>query len=193
MTNVHRVSRHAGVLLLVAAAANVAAVVLFTVRDGVDGGPPPSQVYLIVERGLIMAGMMVSALGFCILTVDRNRGSALLRFGAMAYLAAGVVGVVAETMDLAGRGAYPTTVAYVVMAFLSQALIGLALARSRLVAPWLGWLTVVWNLAWLTGLWFASPSDVYFPILHLVMPIPLGIALLRPARQPIAPEFGHAT
>ena len=193
MTNVHRVSRHAGVLLLVAAAADVAAVVLFMLRDGVAGGPPPSQVYLIAERGLFMAGMLVSALGFCLLDVDRHSGSALLRFGALGYLEAGIVGVVAETMDLADRGAYPTTVAYVVMAFLSQALIGLALARSGLVASWLGWLTVVWNLAWLVGLSFASPSDVYFPILHLVMPIPIGIALLRPARRPVAPKLDHAT
>ena len=152
-------------------------------RNGVAGGPPPSYGYLIAERGLLMAAMLVSALGFCLLGDDQRRGSALLRVGTLGYLAAGVVGVVAETMTLVDRAAYPTTAAYVVLAFLTQAVIGLALARSGLVAPCVGWLTLVWNLAWLVGLSLGSPGDIYFPILHLVMTIPIGIALLRSARR----------
>ena len=182
-TDVHRMSRSAGVLLLIAAAANLAGVVLFFLRNGVAGGPPPSYSYLIAERGLLMAAMLVSALGFCLLGDDQRRGSVLLRVGTLGYLAAGVVGVVAETMTLVDRAAYPTTAAYVVLAFLTQAVIGLALARSGLVAPWVGWLTLVWNLAWLVGLSLGSPGDIYFPILHMVMTIPIGIALLRSARR----------
>ena len=185
MTDATRISRSAAACLILAAAANLTAVVLFSLRDGVNNGPPPTHAYLVVERGLIMAGMLVSALGFCLLA-ERDRGSGLLRFGTLGYLAAGVVGVVAETMDLARLEAYPTTVAYVVLAFLGQAIIGLALARSGLVTPWLGWLTLAWNIAWLVGLSIGSPDDVYYPALHLLMPIPIGIALLRSPARPVA-------
>ena len=192
-TDVHRMSWSAGVLLLIAAAANLAGVVLFFLRNGVAGGQPPSYGYLIAERGLLMAAMLVSALGFCLLGDDQRRRSALLRVGTLGYLAAGVVGVVAETMTLVDRAAYPTTAAYVVLAFLTQAVIGLALARSELVAPWVGWLTLVWNLAWLVGLSLGSPGDIYFPILHLLMPIPIGIALLRTARRRPPAETTRST
>ena len=132
-----------------------------------------------------MAGMLVSALGFCLLA-ERDRGSLLLSFGTLGYVAAGVVGVVAETMQLAHLEAYPTTVAYVVLAFLGQAIIGLALAMSDLVTALLGWLTVAWNIVWLLVLSIGSPDDVYFPVLHLLMPIPIGIALLRSPARPVA-------
>jgi hypothetical protein len=185
VTNETRVSRSAAGCLLLAAAANVTAVVLFNLRDGVNNGSPPTHAYLVIERSLFMAGMLVSALGFCLLA-ERDRDSVLFRFGTLGYLAAGVVGVVAETMNLAHLEAYPTTVAYVVLAFLGQAIIGLSLARSDLVRPWLGWLTLAWNIASLVVLSMSRPNDVYYPALHLVMPIPIGIALLRSPARPVA-------
>jgi hypothetical protein len=185
MTNAAHISRSAAGLLLVAAAANLTAVVLFSLRDGVNGGAPPTDAYLFAERGLFMAGMLVSALAFSLLA-ERVRDSVLMRIGTLGYLAAGVVGVVAETMDFGPLQAYPTTVAYVVIAFLSQAIIGLALALSGLVAPWLGWLTLVWNIAWLLGLSIGNPDDVYFPVLHLMMAVPIGVALLHSPARPAA-------
>jgi hypothetical protein len=50
--------------LLVAAAANVSAVVLFALHDGANGGLPPSHGYLVVERSLFIVGMLLSAIGF---------------------------------------------------------------------------------------------------------------------------------
>lgn len=81
MTNAARVSRSAAGCLLLAAAADLTAVLLFSLRDGVNGGTPPTHAYLVLERGLFMAGMLVSALGFCLLE-ERPRlviGLALLR------------------------------------------------------------------------------------------------------------------
>jgi hypothetical protein len=176
-------SRPAGLLLIAAAAGNFAGVVLFSMRDGVNGGAPPSHAYLVAERGLFAAGMVVSALGFCLLDDLSVRGSALMRAGALGYFAAAAVGVVAETLQLSHLEAYPTTVAYVVLAFFGQAVIGAALALGELVPAWLGWLTMVWNLGWLVGLSLASPDDVYYPVLHLMMPILIGIALLRSTRR----------
>ena len=48
----------------------------------------------------------------------------------------------------------------------------------KLVPRWIGWATAVWNLAWLAGLVLARPWDIYFPILHLVMPVFIGAALI---------------
>jgi hypothetical protein len=54
----------------------------------------------------------------------------------------------------------------------------------KLVPRWIGWATAVWNLAWLAGLVLARPWDIYFPILHLVMPVFIGAALiLRRGRE----------
>lgn len=72
---------------------------------------------------------------------------------------------------------YPLIVIYVVMAFLAQAFIGGAWLQGGLAA-WIGWATIVWNLAWLIVLPIFSRRDIYFPVLHSVMPLVMGIALL---------------
>jgi hypothetical protein len=87
MTNATRVSRCAAGCLILAAAANLTAVVLFNLCDGVNNGPPPTHAYLVLERGQFMVGMLVSAFGLCLLA-ERDRGLGLLRFGT-GYLAAG--------------------------------------------------------------------------------------------------------
>ena len=51
-------------------------------------------------------------------------------------------------------------VVYVTMAFVSQAAIGCALSMSELVPRWIGWATVIWNLAWLAGLVLARVRDI---------------------------------
>lgn len=50
-----------------------------------------------------------------------------------------------------------------------------------------GWLTAAWNAGWLVALAVGSPTDIYYPALHLVMPIPIGIALLRSPTAPAVP------
>lgn len=125
--------------------------------------------------------MVLSALGFCVLDGRRSRPEAeiLMRIGAFAYLTGSIVGVVAETLELAGAAVYPAIVAYVTLAFAGQDIIGGALVASALIPRWIGWATVLWNLAWLASLIIARPGDIYFPILHLVMPVVIGAALLR--------------
>ena len=70
-------------------------------------------------------------------------------------------------------------VIYVVMAFLAQAAIGGAVIQSGLLAAWIGWATILWNIAWLVVLSLISRRDMYFPILHYLMPLVMGIALLQ--------------
>lgn len=165
--------------LLVAAAANLSAVVLFALHDGADGGLPPSHGYLVVERSLFIVGMLLSAIAFCLLG-DRGAGGGhpLLRTGALGYLAASIVGVVGESIDLESTGISSLFVTYVLAAFVSQAVIGLGLRAARLVALWVAWTTVAWNFAWPVVLRLASPDDLYFPALHLLMPLLIGVHML---------------
>lgn len=121
--------------------------------------------------------MVLSALGFCLLD-GRLPSYVLARLGILTYFAAAIVGVVAETIGLTGTRNYPVVVAYVVLAFTGQAVIGSALSASGLVPRWVGWATVLWNLSWLVGLVLAHPQNVYFPVLHLVMPALIGVTLL---------------
>jgi hypothetical protein len=67
----------------------------------------------------------------------------------------------------------------VVLAFLGQAAIGGGLHQARMLAPWIGWATILWNLAWLLALPLFTPRDIYYPVLHHAMPLLIGGALLR--------------
>ena len=90
-----------------------------------------------------------------------------------------VVVVVAETAFLGKHEwNYTQVVLYVVLAFLAQAAFGVALLRTGLVVGWVGWVTIIWNLAWLVVLPITRPRDIYFPVLHHVAPLIIGIALL---------------
>jgi len=70
------------------------------------------------------------------------------------------------------------TVAFVLLAFLAEALFGAALLRTGLLPAWIGWVTVIWNLAWMIILPLARPQEMYYPWLHYVAPLLIGIGLL---------------
>jgi hypothetical protein len=137
--------------------------------------------YLYWERGFVMAAIMATVLGLVLLEDMLNRAgdSGVGRLGVVAYVFGAVVVVTTETNFLNKREwAYPPVVFYVVVAFLAQAAIGMALLQTNLVAGWVGWFAIVWNLAWLALLSIVRPRDVYFPVLHHVAPLLIGIVLL---------------
>ena len=139
------VDRAAGVLLLAGAFANFAGAIMFSIRGGPSemaeelfpswGSGAASLAYLRIERGLFMAAMVLSALRFCLLDGRLYRPGAyvFMRLGVTAYLAASIIGVVAETLEVASRPVYAMFVVYVTLAFVSQAAIGCALSMSELV------------------------------------------------------------
>jgi hypothetical protein len=198
------VDRAAGVLLLAGAFANFAGAIMFSIRGGPSemaeelfpswGSGAASLAYLRIERGLFMAAMVLSALGFCLLDGRRYRPGAyvFMRLGVTAYLAASIIGVVAETLEVASRPVYAMFVVYVTLAFVSQAAIGCALSMSELVPRWIGWATAVWNLGFLTYLVLARPWELYTPIFHLIMPVSIGGALILRRRRESAPEADPA-
>jgi hypothetical protein len=178
-----RTERVAGLFLVLGFVTNFAGVVMFNIRGGASGGAPPSFEYYQWERGLFIAAVVLAAIGFVLLEehLHTSDGRVLARIGASTYVFAAILGVVAEALDLSGtgRGLYPLIVVHVVLGFLGQAAIGGALRQARFLTPWIGWATIVWNLAWLVVLPMITPRDIYFPILHALMPLLIGVALLR--------------
>jgi hypothetical protein len=53
------------------------------------------------------------------------------------------------------------------------------LLQTGLVANWAGWATIVWSIGALVVLSLFSPKDMYYPALHHVAPLIIGIALLQ--------------
>jgi hypothetical protein len=137
--------------------------------------------YLFWERGFVIAAVMATVLGLVLLEDMLNSAgdSGIARVGTVAYLFGAVVVVTAETTYLNNHEwVYPQVVFYVVVAFLAQAAFGVALIQTGLLAKWVGWVTIIWNLGWLVALPILSPRDLYYPVLHHVAPLIIGIALL---------------
>ena len=140
--------------------------------------------YVIWERGFVITAVLATVLGLALLEdmLRATGDSFMARLGIVAYLLGAGVVLVAETAYVGKRDwIYPQIVLYVVIAFLAQAAFGVALLQTGLVAGWAGWATVIWNLAWLVVLLIFSPRNVYFPVLHHVAPLIIGIALLTQA------------
>jgi hypothetical protein len=174
--------RVAGFALTLGSAVQLPGLLMFWIRGGQRGGQPPTPGYYAWERGFILAAVLVTVLGFALLDAQlQNTGGRLLaRAGVTAYLFAGVLGVAAEALNVArsGHGHYPLIVVYVVLAFLAQAALGGALLQAGWLRAWVGWLTILWNLAWLIVLPLVTARDIYFPVLHHVTPLIIGLALL---------------
>jgi hypothetical protein len=137
--------------------------------------------YLLWERGFVIAGLLINVLGLVLLEdLLRAAGESIIsRLALVTYFIAVVVVIVAEMTYLHNREwVYSQIVFHVVFAFLAQAAFGVSLLQTALVASWVGWVTIIWNVAWLIGLVITSRHNMYFPALHHAMPLIIGIALL---------------
>lgn len=171
----------AGWLLVLGGLLMVAGIVLWTGRNMWAWPAADRPHYLAWERGLVAAGIVGTLLGFVLLEdLLRASGDAVWsRLGLAAYALAAALGVTAEAYNVARRDyLYSLIVAYVVLALLGQAAIGLSLLQTGLLAAWVAWATVVWNLGFLVVLPIFSPRDIYFPAVHLAAPLLIGIALI---------------
>lgn len=169
-------------LLILSALVFVVAGLLFTGRAIWKWPAGETALYLRWERGLVMAAFLISVLGFTVLeNLLYDAGGRVFARSALAiYLISAAVLVVAETNFLSSRGSlYPQIVAHVILAFLAQAAFGAAILQTGLVAPWAGWAAVFWNLGLLIIMPIFFAQDMYFPWLHYVAPLMIGIALLN--------------
>jgi hypothetical protein len=140
-----------------------------------------TSLFLLWERGFVIAAVMATVLGLVLLErlLNAAGASAIAELGMVMYTFGAVIVVAAETAFMGGREwVYPQVVLYIILAFLAQAAFGVALVQTGLVAKWVGWTVIIWNLAWPIALRLFSPRDIYFPVLHHVAPLIIGIALL---------------
>lgn len=140
-----------------------------------------SQSYLYWERGFVMAAILVATLGFILLAqLLVDAGDRILPPLGVAILFAGTILVlVAESLSLKFQDyIYAPIVVSVVLIFLGQATLGASILRTGFLSGWVGWATLIWNLAWLVILPIARPQDMYYPWLYYVVPMIIGISLL---------------
>ncbi|MBX3063818.1 MAG: hypothetical protein KF726_12630 [Anaerolineae bacterium] len=155
--------------------------ILFTGRAIWKWAIARTPTYLLWERGFVLAALLVNVLGLVLLEdLLRAAGEPIIaRLALITYLIAAIVVVVAELAYLHNREwVYSQIVFHVIVAFLAQAAFGISLLQTGLVASWVGWVTIVWNVAWLVILALTSRKNMYFPALHHVAPLVIGIALL---------------
>ena len=154
---------------------------LFTGRAFWKWPVSESKTYLRWERGIIIAAVLLTVLGLALLEdlLHAAGDTFLSRLGTVTYLFGAVLVVSAESDYLnTGEWNYPQVIVYVFLAFLAQAAFGVALLQTGLVASWAGWATLIWNLGWMLIMLVFRPRDIYYPVLHHVAPLIIGIALL---------------
>ena len=174
--------RLTGMLLIFSSVIFLVAATFFTIRFiwELPIGNTPS--FFLWERSFVIAALLAALLSFTLLKrVLEAAGDGILASMALVlFFVAAILAVVAETMSFPSDDiVYPPIVAYVVLSFLGQAIFGLALLRTGLLPTWVGWVTVIWSLAMLVFLVVTKPQDMYYPWLHYIAPLLIGIALLR--------------
>jgi hypothetical protein len=93
-------------------------------------------------------------------------------------LSAGLV-LVAELYNLSKQDWLQSLiVAHVILAFLAQAVFGASLLQTGFLPGWVGWATIIWSLGLLVYLPAFKPRDIYYPWVHYVAPLVIGIGLL---------------
>jgi hypothetical protein len=168
------------ILLIVSFALNLSGVFMWNAANTLKWFTE-TPTYFKWERGLLMAGFVIAAMGVALLeTVLLDAGQTVLaRLGATAFMIGAIIALVAEAENLSGAGSATSLIAImVVVLFVAEAILGGALLASHLSPAWVGWTVVAWNIGWLIILPIVSPRDIYYPILHFVPALLIGITLL---------------
>jgi len=171
----------AGWLLVLSAIVFVPGGLLYTGRAILKWPAAQSQGYLYWERCLVMGAILTATLGLILLTqlLEGSGDNILPPLGMTIFLVGTVLVLAAESFSLKlDEYLYAPIVVFVVLAFIGQAVFGASILRTGFLPGWVGWVTVIWNLAWLIILPITKPQDMYYPWLHYVAPLIIGIALL---------------
>jgi hypothetical protein len=128
----------------------------------------------------ILARLAVTTFVFgAILTVAARAREVSVTLWAAAQTATGAP--VPALLTPTGDWANAMTAIYTALAFASIALFGASILITGLITRWIGWAAVAWGIGW--GLlfvvaWFSTGGFDY-PVLHHVIPLLIGVALLR--------------
>ena len=140
-----------------------------------------SRSYLYWERGIVIAAILFATLGWVLLggLLEAVGDGILSSIGMTIFLIGAVLIIAAETWSLNRQEwLYTTIVVAVILIFLGEAAFGGSILRTGILPGWVGWTTIIWNLGWLVILPIARSKDIYYPWLHYVTPLIIGIALL---------------
>lgn len=175
-------SRLAGFVLIASSLVFLAAATLYTIRAIWNRPIGNRPGYFLVERGLVIAALLVAAVGLTLLArLLENEGDAVIaRIGWVLFIAAAGLAVFAEVTSMQSRVFhYPPIVAFVVLALLAEALFGISLIRTGFLPAWVGWAAVLWNLGLLVYLPIMKSNDMYYPWLHYAALLLIGIMILN--------------
>jgi hypothetical protein len=181
--------RLSGVLLILSFVLHLGGVLLFS-ANFFGWYIEKTPTYLIWERGLFMAAYAAAALAVALLEIVlREAGAAVLvRLAATAFVMAAVLALVAEAASLSQQGSMAAlVVVMVVLLFIAEAILGGALLNCAVVPAWIAWAMIAWNVGWLLVLPIVSPSDMYYPLLHFIPLLLIGIPLARPSSTSLTP------
>jgi hypothetical protein len=172
-----------GGLLLAATTLVLVGILMYTYRVFLHAPAGARSGYFQWERGLILSGFLVLALGLAGLNrLLQQAGDPLLApVGLIAYVIGAVLLTLVEVSWLTAAGlpgglTGALTRLSIVLSFVGQAAFGTALLTTGLLPGWLSWTTVIWNLAWLVVM--LGARDPYYPFMHLQLPLLAGIWLL---------------
>lgn len=171
----------AGWLLILSGLLFLPGALLYTSRVIWKRTTGTNPVYRYWERGWVIAAVVVVVLGWGLLEklLEAVGDSILAPSGwILLLLSAGLV-LAAELYNLSQQAwLQPLIVVHVVLAFLSQAFFGASLLKTGLLPAWVGWATILWSLGMLIYLPVFKPRDIYYPWVHYVAPLMIGIGLL---------------
>lgn len=153
--------------------------VMFMGRKQLGWAAAQTRRYLYWERSLWIGAMVLLAAGSSLFAelLQAHGENMLSRLGQTGILLGVVVIVVAEAyaLDTQAWASYMVRLA-VVLLFVAQAIFGGSMLRVAWLPSWIGWATILWNLGSLAAL--ARAKDPYFPAIHFIMPLVIGVLLI---------------
>lgn len=170
-----------GALIITGFVLHLGGVLLFNASSTFDwfAETPTSVAW---ERGLFIAAYAAAALGVAVLESVLNETRRVVpgRLGATGFLIAAVLAIIVEASFISQDAGQTALVVVMVIALLiAEAIIGWSLIGSGVTPVWVGWAVLVWNLGWFAVLITFLADDLYFPILHFVPLLLIGIGLSR--------------
>jgi hypothetical protein len=169
--------RIAAVFMLMSLAVSLVGFWSFDLRGGVGSGVGPTYERVAFVLSVIFTVAAVKLLEAPLVLANAAN---LAKLASTAYLIAGPVLLVGEGLALGSGGRATTFIIafYVFLALFAQAVLGAALLKSRLVPAPVGWLTLVWNVGIAIILPIITRGDMYYPIIHVLMPTVIAISIL---------------
>ena len=136
-----------------------------------------------LERAFILGSWLVAAAAAVLLAGvrDRVRRPTPLVVG-IALFAVGALGAAIAEVSLLFPEFRLTSlwgVGFASLLFVGEALIGAGLLDGGLVPTWVAWTVTVWNVFWLVTLVIISRDDMYYPGLHYIPLLLIGVPLTR--------------